>query len=91
MSRAKDFYRVYERGKEFYERTRMDPRLKGISLSVPKLISSPLECKNQPGFDQLQTFYPGIGIISNLKIAPETDLWLDHSQRIKELLSQETE
>jgi hypothetical protein len=90
MSRAKDFYRVYERDKEFYERTRMDPRLKGSSLSVPKLISSPLECKNQPGFDQLQTFYPGIGIISNLKIAPETDLWLDHSQRIKELLSQET-
>ena len=68
----------------------MDPRLKGSSLPIPKLVSSPLECKKQPGFDQLQTFYPGIGMICNLKMAPETDLWLDHSYRIKEVLAQET-
>lgn len=68
----------------------MDPRLKGSSLPIPKLISSPLECKNQPGFEQLQTFYPGIGLVCNVKVAPETDLWLDHTHRIKEVLSQET-
>lgn len=68
----------------------MDPRLKGSSLPSPKIVSWPLECKTQPGFDQLQTFYPGIGLICNLKTAPETDLWLDHSYRVKEVPWQET-
>jgi hypothetical protein len=68
----------------------MDPRLKGSSLPTPKIISYPLECKNQPGFDQLQTFYPGMGLVCNLKSAPETDLWLDHVYRIKELQWQES-
>ena len=70
--------------------TRMDPRLKGSSLPIPKLISSPLVCRNQTGFEQLQTFYPGIGLVCNLKSAPETDLWLDHSYRVKDVLWQES-
>jgi hypothetical protein len=68
----------------------MDPRLKGSSLPSPKILSWPLECKTQPGFEQLQTFYPGIGLICNLKSAPETDLWLDHSYRVKDVQWQES-
>lgn len=63
----------------------MDPHLKGSSLPSPKLISSPLQWKEHPGFDQLQTFYPGMGQVCNLKSAPETDLWFDHAYRIREL------
>jgi hypothetical protein len=70
----------------------MDPRLKGSMLPSPKVLSSPLSfsCKNQQGFQELQTFYPGLGLVCNLKTAPEEDLWLDHQYRIKEVLSQET-
>ena len=70
----------------------MDPRLKGSILPSPKVISSPLSslCKNQEGFQELQTFYPGLGLVCNLKTAPEDDLWLDHQYRIKEVFSQET-
>jgi hypothetical protein len=70
----------------------MDPRLKGSLLPSPKVISSPLSssCKRQQGFEDLQTFYPGLGLVCNLKSAPEDDLWLDHRYRIKDVLSQET-
>jgi hypothetical protein len=70
----------------------MDPRLKGSILPSPKVISSPLSslCKKQEGFQELQTFYPGLGLVCNLKTAPEDDLWLDHQYRIKEVFSQET-
>jgi hypothetical protein len=70
----------------------MDPRLKGSTLPSPKVISSPLSssCRNQEGFQELQTYYPGMGLVCNLKSAPEDDLWLDHKYRVKEVLSQET-
>ena len=61
-------------------------------LPSPKVISSPLSslCKSQEGFQELQTFYPGLGLVCNLKTAPEDDLWLDHKYRLKEVFSQET-
>ena len=68
----------------------MDPRLKGSQLPSPKLISSPLACKNQPGFDQFQTFYPGMGLVCNLKSAPEEDLWFDHAYRVTNVTWQES-
>lgn len=70
----------------------MDPRLKGSRVPSPTVISSPLSssCKSQEGFDDLQTFYPGLGLVCNLKSAPEDDLWLDHRYRINHVISHET-
>jgi hypothetical protein len=68
----------------------MDPRLKGSQLPSPKLISSSLSCKEQNGFDQIQTFYPGMGLVCNLKSAPEEDLWFDHAYRIRGITWQES-
>lgn len=62
----------------------MDPRLKGSQLPAPKVLAHPLSegLQNQSGFEDIQTFYPGIGLLSKLKRAPEQDLWLDHKYRV---------
>jgi len=70
----------------------MDPRLKGSQLPSPKVLSHSLgeECKQLDGFSDLQTFYPGMDIVCNLKGAPEEDIWLDHSYRLTRVLSSDT-
>lgn len=70
----------------------MDPRLKGCQLPPPKLFEHSLSnsLRNQEGFEEIQTFYPGLGLVANLKHAPETDVWLDHKYRIREIVSQES-
>ncbi len=62
----------------------MDPRLKGSQLPSPKVLASSLSnsCKQQDGFRDVQTFYPGMGVLCNLKQAPEEDIWFDHSYRV---------
>ncbi len=81
---GKSFYCGYGRICNFCEITRMDPRLKGSSLPTPKTTASSLssEFKQQEGITDLQTFYPGMGLVCSLKNAPETDIWLDHSHRV---------
>ncbi len=71
----------------------MDPRLKGSQLPPIQMTSWPLSkaLKNQEGFEELQTFYPGMGVVTNIKSAPETDTWLDHKYRVTNVLSQETQ
>lgn len=70
----------------------MDPHLKGCQLPPPKIseLSLSNSLKKQSGFEEIQTFYPGLGVVANLKHAPETDVWLDHKYRVKEVLSQES-
>lgn len=70
----------------------MDPRLKGSQLPSPKVLSHSLgeESRKQEGFSDLQTFYPGMDIVCNLKGAPEEDIWLDHSYRLTRVLSSDT-
>jgi len=71
----------------------MDPRLKGSQLPPIQMISSSLSktLKDQEGFEELQTFYPGMGLVTNIKSAPDTDIWLDHKYRVINILSQETQ
>ena len=71
----------------------MDPRLKGSQLPPIQIFSSPLSkaFKDQEGFEELQTFYPGMGLVSDIKSAPETDIWLDHKYRVINVLSQDTQ
>ncbi|NBO60845.1 MAG: hypothetical protein EBU82_07740 [Flavobacteriia bacterium] len=71
----------------------MDPRLKGSQLPPIQMTSWPLSkaLKDQEGFEELQTFYPGMGLVTNIKSAPETDIWLDHKYRVTNVLSQDTQ
>jgi hypothetical protein len=71
----------------------MDPHLRGMDLPSPTILESPLSesLKNHEGFSDVQTFYPGLGLLCSLKRAPETDLWLNHSHRIRKVVSQETQ
>jgi hypothetical protein len=70
----------------------MDPRLKGSQLPPIKVVSSslPKSLREQTGFEELQTFYPGMGLVADMKAAPETDIWLDHKYRIRQILSQDS-
>lgn len=58
--------------------------LKGSFVPTPKLISFPIseELKNTNEFKNLQTYYPGMGIVCDLKTNPKGDLWFDHSYRV---------
>lgn len=68
----------------------MDPRLKGSVVPSPSLLQAPLpqELAKQEGFETVQTFHPGMGVVCDLKEAPTEDLWLDHKFRVKQVLSQ---
>ncbi len=70
----------------------MDPRLKGSQLPSIKVVASalPTTLKNQKGFEELQTFYPGMGLVTDMKVAPQTDIWLDHKYRVIQVLSEES-
>jgi hypothetical protein len=72
--------------------TRMDPRLKGSTLPLPKVLASPLskQLKSQEGFHDLQTFYPGMGLFCKAKEAPDTDMWFDHANRIIDILHRDS-
>lgn len=72
--------------------TRMDPRLKGSLLPVPKVLPSSLskELKLQEGFHDLQTFYPGMGLFCKANQAPDTDMWFDHANRIIDILHRDS-
>jgi hypothetical protein len=65
----------------------MDIRLKGSQLPPPKLLDHPLSnaVRHQPGFETIQTFYPGMGVFSSFKKTPEEDLWFDHKYRLIDL------
>lgn len=69
----------------------MDPRLKGSSLPPPKMILSavPLSLKSQTGFQDLQTFYPGMGLFCKSKEMSDGDAWFDHMYRITDVHWQE--
>ena len=58
--------------------------LKGSFIPTPKLISFPIsdELKKTAEFENLQTYYPGMGIVCELKQKPKGDLWFDHSHRV---------
>jgi hypothetical protein len=58
--------------------------LKGSFVPAPKVVKSSLsqELHAIPGFTNLQTYHPGMGILCEMKQAPKEDLWLDHSHRI---------
>ncbi len=81
-----------KRTEPFCQSTRMDPLLRGCELPIPTCLSFPLskELKTQAGFEDLQSFYPGMGELISLKKAPEEDLWLDHRYRVVSVLSSET-
>ncbi len=70
----------------------MDPRLRGSQLPCPKVISKELsqDTKEQEGFSEVQTFYPGMGVVCNLKNVPEEDLWLDHQYRLRKVYEPHT-
>lgn len=71
--------------------TRMDPRLRGSQLPSPKIIQKSLQgIQTQEGFSDIQTFYPGMGVVCNLKTIPEDDLWLDHSFRLAKVYNVQT-
>ena len=65
--------------------------LRGSQIPKPKLVQHNLS-RSESGLDtdfaDLQTFYPGMGSLCNLKNAPEVDLWFDHDHRFVKLLSQ---
>jgi hypothetical protein len=92
MSRGNFFACVYERSFHFCENTRMDPRLKGSRLPSPSVFSFdvPSQLKQHAGFEEVQSFYPGMGIVANIKTAPETDLWLDHRHRVTNVFSHDS-
>lgn len=71
----------------------MDPHLRGMDLPSPTILESalPETLKTQDGFSETQTFYPGLGLLCSLKKTPEQDLWLNHSRRIRKIVSQETQ
>jgi hypothetical protein len=62
----------------------MDPRLKGSSLPQPKMLVFPVSSvlKSQRGFQELQTFYPGMGFFQKSKDITDGDTWFDHMFRI---------
>lgn len=62
----------------------MHPRLTGTPLPPAKTVLSPLssELKNMPGFHDLQTYYPGLGIFSNMQKPISGDIWFDHMYRV---------
>lgn len=70
----------------------MDPRLKGSPLPAPKLLGFPVpeNLKTQEGFQDLQTFYPGMDIFGKTKELTDTDPWFDHTYRVKEILSEDS-
>ena len=69
----------------------MDPRLKGSSLPPPKMVSHSVSSalKTQKGFEEFQTFYPGMGLFCKTKEIPEDDTWFDHTYRVTNVPWQE--
>lgn len=59
--------------------------LKGSSVPLPKLIYSSISplLQQNSSFEKLQTYYPGMGIVCDLKNPPESDVWLDHKERVR--------
>ncbi len=69
----------------------MSHPLKGSQIPKPKLIQKNFSREGsglEQDFSELQTFYPGMGVVCNIKNAPEMDLWFDHEYRIVKVLSQ---
>ena len=58
--------------------------LKGSLVPTPNLIPFPSseDLKSKSEFQNLQTYYPGMGIVCDLKQKPKDDLWFDHSHRV---------
>lgn len=58
--------------------------LKGSFIPTPKLVSFPISSQLQSStdFENLQTYYPGMGIVCELKQPPKQDMWLDHEYRV---------
>lgn len=58
--------------------------LKGSFIPTPKLVSFPISSQLQSSkdFQNLQTYYPGMGIVCELKQPPKQDMWLDHEYRV---------
>lgn len=70
----------------------MDPHLKGCRFPIPALLQKEVERSllSQTEFQDLQTFYPGMGLLCSLKTAPEKDIWLDHEFRLVDVLSSQS-
>jgi len=70
----------------------MDPRLKGSSIQLPKMVTHPVSSslKSQKGFEELQTFYPGMGLFCKSKEIPNDDTWFDHMYRVTDVHWQES-
>lgn len=58
--------------------------LKGSFVPTPKVSSFPIseELQKSPEFQNLQTYYPGMGVVCSLKQKPNEELWFDHSHRV---------
>ena len=60
------------------------PELKGSVLQKPTYVSVPLSknLEDLSGFQNPTTFYPGLSILTGLKLSPKTPVWLDHRKRV---------
>jgi len=58
--------------------------LKGSFVPPPKFVAAPISQNllKSEEFSNLQTYYPGMGIVCELKEPPKGDIWLDHRERI---------
>lgn len=53
-------------------------------MPTPKVLVNRIskELQETKEFQNLQTYYPGMGIVCEIKDAPKDDIWLDHAFRI---------
>lgn len=58
--------------------------LKGSFVPIPTLLEVPISdlLKTTPDFQNLQTYYPGMGLVCSLKQQPKGDVWFDHAYRV---------
>ena len=58
--------------------------LKGSFVPTPKVLNFPISKSllESSEFSNLQTYYPGMGVVCELKQPPKEDIWLDHAYRI---------
>lgn len=66
--------------------------LKGSVVPPPKYSTVPISQKlfAKKGFSNLQTYYPGMGIVCEMKEASKEHPWLDHAERLVDMEDVET-
>lgn len=84
MPLQKFFACVNERTYYFFLPARMAAQLKGSRVPPAGTVTAPISGSLQtlPGFQSLQTYYPGISIVTGAKRAQAQDIWFDHAFRV---------